>query len=310
MSAARMNRAALIVIAFACAVAVRGDGRGFRECSCSDAKGFDASAYWTEQRQRSARALPVPVVTSEERDRLMSADLAFRDEAEFALPASPSIVSQKAGEPAPADVTLAPHDVVGKLFFRSGGVDSYCTAQLIGDRSMILTAAHCVRDKNSGNFHSAFSFIAGFDDGRKRISAVSCVGTWSSFPHARLPNYALDYAFARLVSPLDGHLGLTLRLPVSEWVSVGYPEDVDGGKTQQSVRGSKREVVNYIIGMTENLMNDGASGGGFIAPCGPLHCAVSVNSFRSGAYMYGPYFDGNTAKLYDYVRAQCPKPPS
>jgi len=290
--------------AISLAAAAVADGGGFVECSCPDSPGFDARAYWSPQRISGAKALTIPVLSSDQRKMLMLGQ-AERDDEDFALPASPSVKGLTSpGDPQRADVTISPHSLVGKLLFTKDGQDSYCTAQLVGDDSMIITAAHCVRDEKGGRFFEKFSFVPGFQDGTNRFAAVRCVGTWSAFPHPRLPNYALDYAFGKLATPLNAHLALKPRLPVDEWISVGYPEDVDGGQRQQFVRGGKRIVVSNIVEMSENRMNGGASGGGFIAD----QTVIGVNSFRSGVYMYGPYFDRGLRLLYDGVFSGCPKP--
>ena len=135
------------------------------------------------------------------------------------------------GQSSPANVAVLPHSMVGKLFFMVGTSPGYCTAQLIGDDDIVLTAAHCVRDKNNGTFYSKFSFIPGYRDGTDRFSAVSCVGTWSTF-HSP-PNYAVDYAFGKLKSPLKGGLGLKSGLPATEWISVGYPFNATMGAGEE-----------------------------------------------------------------------------
>jgi hypothetical protein len=253
----------------------------------------------------------MPVLTPAQREKIVALEADTAEE-DVGMPASRFLItSTMPGEPEPADIAIAPHSLVGKLLFSKGGQDSYCTAQLVGDNnSMIITAAHCVRDENDGKFYTKFSFIPGFEDGTQRFAGVTCVGTWSAFPHATLPNYALDYAFGRLDVAMNAHLGLKSRLPASEWISVGYPEDVDGGRKQQFVRGGKRSVISNIVEMTENLMNGGASGGGFLADLpgnGPT--VLSVNSFRCGRYMYGPYFDRSVQLLYDEVSNSCSTTP-
>jgi hypothetical protein len=297
----------LAAASFCVASAVLAQGHGYIQCECPDTKSFDARGYWSDSRIAAAKALPVPVLTEENRRKLMISDPALADVLDFERSASRIIGAPTPGAPQQADVSLSPHSLVGKLLFTKDGQDTYCTAQLVGDDSMILSAAHCVRDKNSGQLHNKMSFIAGYKDSLNRFSAVSCVGTWSTFPDLKVPNYAVDYAFLRLATKLDGHLGLKPRLPAAEWISVGYPKDISGGEIQQFVVGSKRGVHNYIVEMTENQMNGGASGGAFIANIsGPV--AVSVNSFRSGAFMYGPYFDGSMGTLYSTVMNGCPNP--
>ena len=115
------------------------------------------------------------------------------------------------------------------------------------------------------------------------------IGTWSTFPNKTLPNYSVDYAFGSLDTKLGGYLAVKSRVPAEEWISVGYPQNVDGGKTQQAVRGGKRTISSNILEMTENDM-EGGSSGMFMASV-TAYTAIGLNSDRSGAYMYSPYFD-------------------
>lgn len=304
-----MKRLHFVFLAICVTFPLLGQGNGVIDCPCTEPSGFDPKAFWSDARTESAKALELPSLTSTQVKQLMLRTTSVRDdEQDFEISASALLAPGVApGQSEPADLTVLPHSLVGKLFFMKNGQASYCTAQLVGNNSIILTAAHCVRDEHTGKFHEKFSFIPGYKDGTKRFAYVRCVATWSTFPHTILPNHAVDYAFGRLENPLNGHLGLKARLPVDQWVSVGYPQ-VPDHEQQRVVRGGKRDISNGIVEMTENQMQEGASGGAFIAdlPKGPT--AISVNSFTSAGLMYGPFFDGSLGQLYSHVLDGCPKP--
>lgn len=300
-----MRRVAAYVFAICLSPVLLAQGHGVVECECPDPMGFDARGFWTKEAIRAAEPMELPNLSDEDVRKLRLFELPGVEPSKvFALPASPLTGTAASVRPVQeADVTVPPHNAVGKLFFTTrAGKKGYCTAQLVGDDAMILTAAHCVRDKKTGDFYEKFSFIGGYKDEDGEFSYVVCVGTWSTFPHTTNPNFAVDYAFGRLKDPLSTHLGIAEALPASEWISVGYPKDVQRGERQQFVRGGQASTSNNLVEMANNPFKDGASGGGWLADVPRLgRTAIGLNSYRSGTSMYGPLFDSGVGKLYAHV---------
>ena len=142
---------------------------------------------------------------------------------------------------------------------------------------------------------------------------MRCVGTWSTFPDSTSPNYAVDYAFGTLATPIKPYLGIQEGLPADEWIAVGYPVDIDAGERQQFVRGKEVSTSNNVVEMSNNTMQNGASGGGWIADIKGLgQTVIGVNSFLSGN-MFGPFFDSGVGLLYGHMQnlgkgTDCPAP--
>jgi V8-like Glu-specific endopeptidase len=295
------------------ASSVLAQGRGVVECACPDPVGFDPKAYWTLERIGKAKAFATPILTPDQLRRLTARYLPALPSV-FTLQGSAlkKLVAPLAPPSQLADVTIPPHSSVGKLLFTENNVDSYCTAQVIGDGSMIVTAAHCVRNERSGAFKHNFSFIAGYNERKGVFSYVRCVGTWSSFPSPTFPNYAVDYAFGTLQTPIIPALSMKEGLPATEWIAVGYPQT--DSEHQQFVRGGSVGVGNNAVQMSNNTMEDGASGGGWIVNDPGLgQTLIGVNSFISGT-MQGPLFDSAVGLLYEHMVSvgagtdSCPSP--
>jgi len=285
------------------ATSILGQGRGVVECSCPDPV-QDPNAYWTPERIGNAKAPVTPALTREQVHRLTARQSPYLPPI-FTPPGTEAkgTTAPLTTGPQPADVTIPPYSSVGKLLFTQNNLDSYCTAQVIGDGSMIVTAAHCVRDEKSGQFKRNFTFVAGYHDRKGTVSFVRCVGTWSSFPNKTFPNYSLDYAFGTLVTPITPALALKQGLPARDWIAVGYPQNVSSGERQQFVSCGNAGAGNNTVQMSNNTMEDGSSGGGWIVnDPGRPPAVIGVNSYVSGT-MYGPYFDDGVGLLYEHMHS-------
>jgi V8-like Glu-specific endopeptidase len=56
------------------------------------------------------------------------------------------------------DIAKFPYSVFGRLDTFVDGTIRYCTARRVEGTNILLTAAHCVRDNESGNWVSDFRF--------------------------------------------------------------------------------------------------------------------------------------------------------
>jgi V8-like Glu-specific endopeptidase len=168
----------------------------------ADAKA--AAAYWTPERFRAAKPLPMPHVapgttTREEPSaapeekalssepkaptaqlqimprKLFTADAGGQRSDDVVTPeavgsfgahyTSTRVFPMFTGTPAPFSADRAyPYITVGKLFFSIGGDPYVCSASVIQHR-IVATAGHCVHSGTSAGFHSNWVFVPAFRDG-------------------------------------------------------------------------------------------------------------------------------------------------
>jgi hypothetical protein len=230
----------------------------------------------------------------------------------------------------------------GKVLFALGSSYYVCSASVIDDtaenRSIILTAGHCVYDNEpGGTFASNWMFIPDYDaapaplDIEGNFCAATEYGCWTAtaltvhngFAQAGgFNDQAVLYDWGFAVVGEGGHGGTTL---VEEAVgSQGYsfaPESIDatvtgwafGYPAQKKFKGNDLIYCsNKIDGdpyndeltyrMNKCQLNGGSSGGPwFKAFSGGTGVLISVNSYGYNGItaMHGPMFNGDTAATYD-----------
>lgn len=213
------------------------------------------------------------------------------------------------GEVNLADINVSPYYRVGKTFavFPStpSGFAEGCTAQLIGNTGVVLTAAHCVYDNQKREWPNTYRFELQYNSG---VSAGSydwhCIAMVSGWPNK---HYPYDYAIVKLRGTPPGGLGMTINVKGTPVDAVGYPGKYYDGEQLVHVTGKKNGVNPSA--MPGNGMGKGSSGGAWIADTGGgLTDAVSVNSFfytNDPNTMYGPQLTPTTLKIYEFAARGC-----
>jgi hypothetical protein len=255
--------------------------------------GTTSADYWTKERLRAAEALPFPTLRADAFEPVIALE-------ETTAPDSSSIA-----EAEPADTNLFPYSTGGKLFFRLGSRDYYCSAEFVGSGSTLMTAAHCLYDVATRRRSRNLYFAQGYGpDGSRQVVLPTCAvfpRKWITPPRIRLsdrwfqiPRWGWDYGFIGTATSSDGGtLTLRARLP-SRWEAIGYPRNYADGEVMhrdQGVPGAARGP--WIVQMRGNTMRKGSSGGAWISE----GFAIGLNSFgrsdRPGN-SYGPYFNRET----------------
>jgi len=121
------------------------------------------------------------------------------------------------------DMTEYPFRTIGYLLARYGEDFSSCTATLIG-KQHILTAAHCVYDRNSSSFPQELMFYPAFDIDEQPFGAFGVRKAYllkEAMTNGGTFDATTDYAVAELVSTPGeflGWLGLGVMTPVDKHV--------------------------------------------------------------------------------------------
>lgn len=101
--------------------------------------------YWTQERMKNA----IPMTCYCENDDNISSD---NDE----------ILSVEK-----ADISKMPYSAGGKLFFRINGKDYVASAEFCAHKQIILTAAHCLYDRQTELPSTKIMFHRCYDEGKQ-----------------------------------------------------------------------------------------------------------------------------------------------
>ncbi|MGH1328873.1 hypothetical protein [Bacillus pretiosus] len=126
-----------------------------------------ARHFYANERLFSAKPIPSPVKTKGENENNLSSINQNTKDLELISP-EPPINSEETnkntatGNPFPPDINLSPYKCASKIFFKKG-TDLYSgTAQFVANTNVILTAAHCLVDSETGKYYEDIHFIRGY----------------------------------------------------------------------------------------------------------------------------------------------------
>lgn len=160
----------------------------------------------------------------------------------------------------------------GKLFYKTpDGGDYFCSAQLISPH-VVLTAASCVQDGETGKWFTDFVFALQYKNGKSlaefKDKCAATLSTWSK-PRDNEDPYFFDYATILIdgESPV-GHFGVAINWDSFDSATiVGYATGIADGQVAQALPGklgdSDDGFVMVAHGRTERL--GGIGGGAFVA---------------------------------------------
>jgi hypothetical protein len=212
---------------------------------------------------------------------------------------------------------------VGRVFFTFQGRRASCSGDAVtsGNKSVVLTAGHCV--KLDGAFHTDWVFVPGYDNGNAPF------GTWTARQTMSTPQWVAseDINFdvgAAVVNTLNGQRltdvvgaqGVAFNQARGQGMySFGYPAAApyDGTKL---IYCSGRVINDFLLSSDIGMLcneTGGASGGPWFLNFNEGTGAGiqnSVNSFRyqllgliDPGFMFGPYFGTDAQNLYTAASA-------
>ncbi|MER5423252.1 trypsin-like serine peptidase [Streptosporangium roseum] len=221
---------------------------------------------------------------------------------------------------------------VGKVFFRIGDRDFWCSASSVASksRSLVATAGHCAYDAKQGRHADYWIFIPGYDRGETPYGVYvgHSINLHESF--VGLGDYDYDYAFVNVhdgfvwkpgkspntyemepVGKLEdnvGGQGLVVKRGVGQTaLAFGYPAapQIDGSRPYDgqklrwcSGRTTRRTAPTYLVELGIALkcgFTGGASGGPWL---------VDYNSATGLGYLNGVNsfaWDVNTDRKFDLI---------
>ncbi|WP_425458505.1 trypsin-like serine peptidase [Amycolatopsis rhizosphaerae] len=207
----------------------------------------------------------------------------------------------------------------GRVFFLFNGAKASCSGDAVtsGNRSVVITAGHCV--KYQGSWHTNWVFVPGYDNGNAPYGQWAAKSTMTTPQWEASEDINYDVG-AAVVNPLGGRYltdvvggqGIAFNQARGQTMySFGYPaaSPYDGTKL---IYCAGTAFTDFLFSNDNGLscdMTGGSSGGpwfiGFDESTG-TGVQNSVNSFGYNfmpGYMFGPYFGADAQNLYNAAQA-------
>lgn len=264
--------------------------------------------YWTPD--KIANALPINPLDKELLDVF---DNEVDEEARNLIISQDKNTSSVIGEPYEVNENDHPYDTGGKFLFSSDSQDFQGSAQFCGHCQIILTAAHCVKNENTGENYKNFAFARAYrevnGEVKQELFAIDNIGAPQG--SGRFPQ--LDYAFCRTTKSFSGiSLPLKIGNPAPDdypMKAIGYPINYSGGKIMIAVDGKRGNVSNNSFFMKGNPLGPGCSGGAIMVDIdvgGIMYknLVVGLNSrfaISDNTVQWSPLFDQSTIDLFNRV---------
>lgn len=210
-----------------------------------------------------------------------------------------------ATDPRQADTSQMPFAAGGKLFFSRNNKNYVASAEILCRRNIVLTAAHCVQDRDSGALCENFLFERCYSCGKSAESLTFRTVALKTYWHEQ-KQWKWDYALAiidgmsTLASPLTYS---TENIDSKELTAFGYPTNYYDGKQMVRIDGIAHATGSGTLEIDGDKMRGGASGGAWLLKNGTT--VVGINSYgpvsETLAYMGSPVLDAEFDSLYQYV---------
>jgi hypothetical protein len=254
-------------------------------------------AYWTAARMKAAKPADAGPVSA--------------SDAAPARGSATTVAATAAKQPAPQQMATAASvtTTTGKVFFSMSGSNYVCSgaATSSGNRSVVTTAGHCVKD-GRGVWATNWAFVPAYANGSRPYGTWTARTLVTTSAWSRRGDINYDGGFAvmntlngRYLTDVVGGQGVTFNQPRGLYYEAyGYPAAAPfDGQTLKSCAGYAQDD---IYGGTQSQripcnMTGGSSGGPWLTS-GLIN---SVNSFGYNGVanqMFGPYFGSAIQSAY------------
>ncbi len=226
-----------------------------------------------------------------------------------------------------------PYSTAGRVFAqfdspRSDQLDDRstvfgCSGTVVesANKSLVITAAHCLRDEGpNGQLASRVEFVPGYSHGREPFgrwtaSRIAVMAGWTDNEENRQVQYDIGAivvqpdAEGRRLAEVVGSRGVKWNAPPDQaFESFSYPGAPPfDGETMYSCRsnfGGRDEATTrdgFLLSMGCDT-GEGGSGGGWIIGGAYLNSVTSYSLASDPEVNYGPYFGSDFFDLYQRVR--------
>ena len=208
-------------------------------------------------------------------------------------------------DPEIADLKQMPFSAGGKLFFSGDGKNYIASANIMERSNLLVTAAHCVQNKDTGMIYDNFLFERCYDDGKSSEKLTFKTVALKEYWHSE-KTWKWDYAMVVLNSnsTIESPLKYSTENIENKTITAfGYPANYYGGKQMVFVKGDAARRSDYTWLINGCKMRGGSSGGAWVLEDNKT--IVGVNSYgpvsEEYAYEGSPIFDENFESLYNYV---------
>ncbi len=208
-------------------------------------------------------------------------------------------------DPEKADLSKMPFSAGGKLFFTQDDIDYVASANIMERSNLLVTAAHCVQDRDTGNLCDNFLFERCYNSGKASEKLTFKTIALKEYWHSK-KEWKWDYAMAILnrnstiASPLKYS---TEDIKNKTITAFGYPVNYYNGNKMVYVKGNATRLPNDTWVINGCKMRGGSSGGAWVLEDNKT--IVGVNSYgpvsEEYAFEGSPIFDDNFESLYKYV---------
>ena len=193
---------------------------------------------------------------------------------------------------------FSPWNKIGKLYFTTpGGGNSYCTANVISQKNILVTAAHCLYTRGQG-WHSNFRFVPADRFGVAPYGVYGWLSAGIMTNWITIGGRPWDVGMIRLSNNLStgipvtsyvGWLGRTWNQPyIMSLHSVGYASNLSTQYTHICAAESFSGGTDVLAKGCD--MTYGSSGGGWLLRYHPYSSSTAHN-FVTGV-VSGPYPGG------------------
>lgn len=197
-------------------------------------------------------------------------------------------------------MTIDGHDYVG-------------SAQFCADSHLVLTAAHCVKDRETGSYAENVVFKRAFKKSSYGqnipIHSIALKGWWTTYESGY---YNWDYAFGVTRSSSDVDYLEYMLYSESQGVAttMGYPGNFYDGDRMVKTTGAYKKIgllsepseQSGRWNMDGNPMSNGSSGGAWFDPLTKKVISVTSTGNDSAPNLQGPIFTEDFESLVKYAK--------